>query len=175
MRIPFRYRKLCHRRYNNALTEPSPPSIAIPIEMPLAADEKILRPCASVWLAPALPAMTTPPLPTQPWEHLIYAYLLENTGMFRIFRKVVELYAVGEALEVPTDIELVHLRVTPQGSRVHDLILAAGAEATVTGHLSVVHSGRQRVVEVAYRLVGVDSAWLPPRAVRPSARKRRSP
>jgi len=46
---------------------------------------------------------TVPPPGPRPWEHLIYAYLLENTGMVRIFRRVVELYAVGEALEVPQD------------------------------------------------------------------------
>ena len=33
-----------------------------------------------------------PPLPPGPWEHLIYAYLLENTGILRIFRRVLEMY-----------------------------------------------------------------------------------
>jgi hypothetical protein len=37
----------------------------------------------------------------QPWEHLIYAYLIENTGVLPIFRRVVEWYAAGERLEVP--------------------------------------------------------------------------
>lgn len=50
----------------------------------------------------------------QPWEHLIYAYLLENTGMFRIFRRVVELYAVGEALEVPVERTRQWLRTTEE-------------------------------------------------------------
>ena len=38
----------------------------------------------------------------QPWEHLIYAYLIENTGVVRIFRRVLEMYASGERLEVPS-------------------------------------------------------------------------
>lgn len=38
----------------------------------------------------------------QPWEHLIYAYLIENTRVLQIFRRVVEWYAAGERLEVPT-------------------------------------------------------------------------
>lgn len=50
----------------------------------------------------------------QPWEHLIYAYLLENTGMFRIFRRVVELYAVGESLEMPTETTRQWLRSTEE-------------------------------------------------------------
>lgn len=50
----------------------------------------------------------------QPWEHLIYAYLLENTGMFRIFRRVVEMYAVGEALEVPVERTRQWLRTTEE-------------------------------------------------------------
>jgi hypothetical protein len=36
------------------------------------------------------------------WHHLIYAYVLENTGIFRIFTKVLETYMVGEQLEVPS-------------------------------------------------------------------------
>jgi hypothetical protein len=58
-----------------------------------------------------------PPLPpagTQPWEHLIYAYLLENTGMFRIFQRVVELYATGESLEVPASPTRRWLRTTEE-------------------------------------------------------------
>ena len=64
------------------------------------------------------------------------------------------------AIEVPACTELVHLRVAPQGSRVHELILAPKDVATVAGRLPVEHSGRQRVVDVSYRLVGVDGGWL---------------
>jgi hypothetical protein len=50
----------------------------------------------------------------QPWEHLIYAYLLENAGMVRILRRVIELYATGEALEVPQDETRHWLRATEE-------------------------------------------------------------
>jgi hypothetical protein len=37
-----------------------------------------------------------------PWEHLIYALLIENTGVFEILAEVVRRYAVGETLEEPS-------------------------------------------------------------------------
>ena len=43
----------------------------------------------------------TPPLPL-PWEHLIYAYLIENTGVVEILAEVVRRYAIGETLEIPS-------------------------------------------------------------------------
>lgn len=64
------------------------------------------------------------------------------------------------AIEAPEDTELVHLRLTPQGSRSHELILAPRDLAVVTGRLPIMHSGRQRVVDVGYRLIGVDGGWL---------------
>jgi uncharacterized protein (DUF58 family) len=64
------------------------------------------------------------------------------------------------AIEVPPSTEFVHLRLTPQGSRTRELILAPRAMSTVTGRIPVLHSGRQRVVGVEYRLVGVDGGWL---------------
>ena len=42
---------------------------------------------------------TTLPLP---WEHLIYAYLIESTGAMEILAEVVRRYAVGETLESPS-------------------------------------------------------------------------
>lgn len=61
-------------------------------------------------------------------------------------------------VDAPTGTELVHLRLTLLGGRTHQLIL--GPEATVSGRLPVLHSGRQRVVAMDYRLLGVDAAWL---------------
>jgi hypothetical protein len=56
------------------------------------------------------------PLPAGPiwWEHLIYAYMIENTGTYRIFRRVVEEYAYGERLGTPTDGTQQWLRTTEQ-------------------------------------------------------------
>jgi uncharacterized protein (DUF58 family) len=77
-------------------------------------------------------------------------------------------FAYRVAIDAPTGTDLVHLRVNPKGSRFSDLILAPRDVATVTGRVPVVHSGRQRVVDVSYRLAGVDGGWLSlpvPRAV----------
>ena len=77
-------------------------------------------------------------------------------------------FAYRVAIDAPTGTDLVHVRVNPKGSRFSDLILAPRDVATVTGRVPVVHSGRQRVVDVSYRLAGVDGGWLSlpvPRAV----------
>src|SRR5262249_51207651 len=37
-----------------------------------------------------------------PWDHLIYAMLMENTGVFEILAEVVGRYVLGEPLEVPS-------------------------------------------------------------------------
>jgi hypothetical protein len=42
-----------------------------------------------------------PALPL-PWEHLFYAYLIENTGVMEILGEVVRRFAVGETLETPS-------------------------------------------------------------------------
>ncbi len=41
--------------------------------------------------------------PPSLWDHLIYAYMIENTRVYEIFRRVLEEYAYGERLGVPSD------------------------------------------------------------------------
>jgi hypothetical protein len=45
-----------------------------------------------------------PAAPTQStnWDHLIYAYVIENTRIFEIFTKVLETYMLSEQLETPS-------------------------------------------------------------------------
>lgn len=87
----------------------------------------------------------------QPWEHLIYAYLLENTGMFRIFRRVVELYSVGEALEVPVDVTRQWVRTT------EELLLRDPPPFHITSLTSWVRSDLEATRRNAYwRLLGMD-------------------
>ena len=69
-------------------------------------------------------------------------------------------FAYDVALEAPPGTAFVHLRLVPQGAPVFDLILAADHIDRVAGGLPVVHSGRQRVVDVSYRLIGVNGAWI---------------
>lgn len=63
-------------------------------------------------------------------------------------------------VEAPNSTELVHLRLTPQGSFTHELFLAPRDVVTATGTVPIVHSGRQRVVDVGCRLVGAEGGWM---------------
>lgn len=94
---------------------------ATPPEVFLGESENIIaiakRPDVLLEEAKILDPTTSSPLPSPPpgpWEHLIYAYLLENTGMVRIFRRVVEMYLLGEQLEVPGDVTRQWVRSTEQ-------------------------------------------------------------
>lgn len=64
------------------------------------------------------------------------------------------------AVDAPEGTDLIHLRVTPQGSLSHELFLAPRDRAVATGCVPIVHSGRQRVVDVGCRLIGVDGGWV---------------
>ncbi len=50
--------------------------------------------------------------PPRLWDHLIYAYMVENTRAYEIFRRVLEEYAYGERLGVPTNESQRWLRTT---------------------------------------------------------------
>jgi uncharacterized protein (DUF58 family) len=63
-------------------------------------------------------------------------------------------------LQAPLGTEFVHLRVSPAGLPPYHVVLAPRNAATVTGNCAVGHSGRLRIVEVSYRLIGVDGEWL---------------
>jgi hypothetical protein len=52
--------------------------------------------------------------PPRIWDHLIYAYMVENTRAYEIFRRVLEEYAYGERLGVPSDEGQRWLRTTEQ-------------------------------------------------------------
>jgi hypothetical protein len=52
------------------------------------------------------------PYPPPVWDHLIYAYMVENTRAYEIFRRVLEEYAYGERLGVPSDAGQHWLRAT---------------------------------------------------------------
>src|SRR5947209_2886012 len=54
-----------------------------------------------------------PPL-ALPWEHLFYAYLIENTGVIEILGEVVRRFAAGETLETPSLATQQWLRATEE-------------------------------------------------------------
>jgi hypothetical protein len=62
-------------------------------------------PSGGAFLAPSdLPGIALSGGSVQPtnWDHLIYAYLIENTRIFDVFNKVLEAYAYGEQLQTPS-------------------------------------------------------------------------
>jgi hypothetical protein len=67
-------------------------------------------------LVPVAATGSLPPAPPGPvvWDHLIYAYLIENTRAYEIFRRVLEEYAFGETLSVPDPNVHDWLRTTEQ-------------------------------------------------------------
>lgn len=65
------------------------------------------------------PAGTTPravvtQYPPNLWDHLIYAYMIENTRVYEIFRRVLEEYSYGERLGFPSIESQRWLRTTEQ-------------------------------------------------------------
>ncbi len=75
--------------------DPPPPAAGMPISV--FVNEGNGAPMDGLPLA--LPAVGLPF--TAPWDHLIYAYFVENTRAFEIFRKVVREFAIGERLKPP--------------------------------------------------------------------------
>lgn len=54
------------------------------------------------------------PAPGVIWDHLIYAYMVENTRAYEIFRRVLEEFVYGERLGTPSDATHRWLRTTEQ-------------------------------------------------------------
>jgi hypothetical protein len=49
-----------------------------------------------------------------PWDHLVYAYLLESTGILEILAEVLRRYVVGETLDAPSIDTLVWISATEE-------------------------------------------------------------
>jgi hypothetical protein len=64
--------------------------------------QQMARPAIIDPLAPA-PANPPPPATPVTWHHLAYSYMLENTRMVDIFRRVVYEWTTGERLPIPTE------------------------------------------------------------------------
>jgi hypothetical protein len=52
------------------------------------------------------------PPPAQRWDHLIYAYMIEQTRVYEIFRRVLRAFVIGEELGVADEASLRWLRAT---------------------------------------------------------------
>jgi hypothetical protein len=68
------------------------------------------------WVNPLSGISTpVPPLQKSPiWRHLIYAYLVESTGLFEILAEVLRRYLVGETLPTPSVGTVVWTRATEE-------------------------------------------------------------
>lgn len=95
------------------ITPPPPPPLAFPEGLQNvtgAFPAAILNP-----LAPVLPPPPVPqPLPQRFWDHLIYAYMMENTRVYEIFQRVIDGYAHGERFGVATAEAQAWLRATEE-------------------------------------------------------------
>jgi hypothetical protein len=67
-------------------------------------------------LAPTLPVnpVVPQPAPAIAWDHLIYAYMIENTRVFEIFERVVRTFVHGERFGIPTTASQAWLRATEE-------------------------------------------------------------
>lgn len=84
------------------------PALGPPV--PLAAGTLLGQPPAiASGLSPGFQVINSAGLPL-PWEHMIYAYLIESTGVIEILGEVVRRFAIGESLEAPDPAALAWLR-----------------------------------------------------------------
>jgi hypothetical protein len=86
-------------REPNATVLPTPDRLEVPSS--LRTQE------ATSFIVPALP-------PNVVWDHLIYAYMVENTRAYEIFRRVLEEFLYGERLGTPSNETHHWLRTTEQ-------------------------------------------------------------
>src|SRR5262245_5553472 len=104
----------------------------------------------------AFTGLAGPGLPAPPiWHHLIYAYLLENTGVVEIFAEVIRRAAMGETLDIQaqTNQAIQWLRVT------EELFFRDPASHSITGVTSQLRPEARLVRRNAYwRMFGMDLA-----------------
>jgi hypothetical protein len=84
-------------------------------------DESLRSGISVTAVPPVVPPVFEPPpaigvgvSPPPPWDHLIYAYLIESTGIVEIFAEVLRRYLVGETLDAPTVDTLAWVRATEE-------------------------------------------------------------
>ena len=86
-----------------------------------------------------------------PWDHLIYAYMIENTRIFEIFDRVLREYEAGERFETPDPDTALWLRST-EALFYRDL--GSGSIGSITSSLR--GDVRATFRNAHYRLLGLD-------------------
>jgi hypothetical protein len=79
-------------------------NIAVPVLPPGMLSTPFTRPIHQPGIQGTADGTSAKPTPSKPtyWDHLIYAYVIENTRIFEIFSKVLETYMFSEQLETPS-------------------------------------------------------------------------
>jgi len=125
--------------------------------------------------SPAGPSLSTKPTPTGTvslaWEHLIYAYMIENTMLYEIVGKVIREYTTGENLAPPDETAAQWLRLTEELFYRHP---AATLSYAVESEIRPDHRAIRR--NAYYRMFGMDlnhgAEQQPYPYVRPAAANR---
>lgn len=106
---------------------------------------------ATVSLAQSLATSLRRQWASKSWDHLIYAYMIENTRIFEIFRRVVVEFLHGEKLGVPSAATQNWLRAT------EELFFKSPPPFSAWGVFSDVRSDLRATRRTAYhRLFGMD-------------------
>jgi len=119
--------------------------VAAAAQLPMARPDRL-----DPLLGSLLPHPTPPPAPVA-WHHLVYAYMLENTRIVDIFRRVVAEWVSGERLPAPTVATQRWLQATEQ------VFFASPWTYSIRAVTSHVRSDAAAVRRNAYyRLLGID-------------------
>lgn len=93
---------------------PLPVPIGVTFNRPLDAANLAVTANALTGPAGTTPRLIVTQYPPSIWDHLIYAYMIENTRVYEIFQRVLEEYAYGERLSFPSAASQRWLRTTEQ-------------------------------------------------------------
>jgi hypothetical protein len=128
---------------------PPPPPQPPPLGHPLHRSDVNSLPAAILGTPPGAAAAARPPVPL--WDHLIYAYMIENTRIYEIFRRVLYELLHGEKIGTPTPESQKWLRTT------EDLFYRDSAPFTITSVASYIRPDLRANRRNAYqRMFGMD-------------------
>ena len=88
----------------------APPNVVAPPDPNFPYSLETITSTATAW-GPLAPV---PAPPAIAWDHLIYAYMVENTRIFEIFERVIRVFVQGERFGVPTQASQAWLRATEE-------------------------------------------------------------